>query len=66
MARLTVAQLVDLSGQVAIVTGAGNGIGQGIALRLGEAGATLAAGSRPASIMLRGRPVRAGTENRPV
>ena len=40
MARLTVAQLVDLRGQVAIVTGAGNGIGQGIALRLGEAGAT--------------------------
>jgi 2-dehydro-3-deoxy-D-gluconate 5-dehydrogenase len=41
VSTLAVAQLVDLSGQVAIVTGAGNGIGQGIALRLGEAGATI-------------------------
>jgi len=32
---------VDLSGKVAIVTGSGRGIGQTIALRLSEAGATI-------------------------
>ncbi len=35
----TVAQLLDLTGQVAIVTGSAMGIGQGIAARLHEAGA---------------------------
>ena len=33
---------IDLSGTVAIVTGGGNGIGRGIALRLGAAGADVA------------------------
>jgi 2-deoxy-D-gluconate 3-dehydrogenase len=36
-------QLFDLSGKVAIVTGAGTGIGQSIALGLAEAGANIAA-----------------------
>jgi 2-dehydro-3-deoxy-D-gluconate 5-dehydrogenase len=34
-------ELLDLSGRVAIVTGSAKGIGQGIAYRLGEAGATV-------------------------
>src|SRR5512146_2720619 len=33
--------LVDLSGKVAVVTGASRGAGRGIALALGEAGATV-------------------------
>ncbi|MDO8670164.1 MAG: SDR family oxidoreductase [Dehalococcoidia bacterium] len=37
----SIAQLIDLSGQVAIVTGAGQGIGFGIANRLAEAGAAM-------------------------
>lgn len=36
---LSIQQMFDLSGKTAIVTGAGMGIGQGIALRLAEAGA---------------------------
>ncbi|HPB56842.1 MAG TPA: SDR family NAD(P)-dependent oxidoreductase [Candidatus Aminicenantes bacterium] len=33
--------MVDLHGRVAIVTGASRGVGKGIALGLGEAGATV-------------------------
>jgi len=39
MAYKTIAQLFDLSGKGAVVTGGAVGIGQGIALRLAEAGA---------------------------
>lgn len=41
MPRHSIAELFDLSGQVAIVTGAAQGIGQAIALRLAEAGAAV-------------------------
>ena len=41
MATVTISQLFDLKGKGAIVTGAGMGIGQGIALRLAEAGASV-------------------------
>jgi NAD(P)-dependent dehydrogenase (short-subunit alcohol dehydrogenase family) len=37
MASLSIAELFDLSGQCAIVTGAAQGIGQAIAYRLAEA-----------------------------
>jgi len=37
----TIAELVDLSGKTAIVTGGAKGIGQGIAARLSEAGANV-------------------------
>ncbi|WP_428631870.1 2-dehydro-3-deoxy-D-gluconate 5-dehydrogenase KduD [Sphingopyxis sp.] len=43
------AALFDLSGQVALVTGANTGIGQGIALALAEAGADIAAAGRSAA-----------------
>ncbi|HEX5466530.1 MAG TPA: glucose 1-dehydrogenase [Candidatus Limnocylindrales bacterium] len=50
-----VAELLDLAGQVAIVTGASRGIGAGIALRLAEAGADVvvvhrSAASAPAAV----------------
>lgn len=38
--------LLDFTGQVALVTGAGRGIGQGIALRFAEAGADVVVGFR--------------------
>jgi NAD(P)-dependent dehydrogenase (short-subunit alcohol dehydrogenase family) len=41
MAEFSIAELFDLSGQCAIVTGAAQGIGQAIAYRLAEAGAAV-------------------------
>lgn len=42
LSQLSIAQLVDLTGKRAIVTGAGRGVGKAIAARLVEAGATVA------------------------
>jgi NAD(P)-dependent dehydrogenase (short-subunit alcohol dehydrogenase family) len=45
---MTIARLVDLQGQVAVVTGAGRGIGEGIARVLSEAGAAVVLAARRA------------------
>ena len=39
--------MIDLSGKVALVTGAGRGIGKGCALAMARAGATLVINDRP-------------------
>lgn len=41
MTKYTISELFDLSGKVAIVTGAAQGMGEAIALRLAEAGASI-------------------------
>ena len=44
--------MVDLSGKVALITGAGQGVGQGIALALARAGATIAVTGRTEAKLL--------------
>ena len=46
----TPSELVDLSGRVVVVTGAGGGIGSGIARRMLDAGATVVAHSRNSAL----------------
>ncbi|MFK7916355.1 MAG: SDR family NAD(P)-dependent oxidoreductase [Pseudomonadales bacterium] len=46
MSASTVPELFNLSGQVAVVTGAGRGIGEGIAKGLAQAGATVVVAAR--------------------
>ena len=43
MTSPSIAQMFDLSGQTALVTGAAQGLGKAIALRLAEAGAAIVA-----------------------
>lgn len=49
MAEPSIASLFDLSGQVAVITGSGKGIGAGIATTLAAAGATVVVSSRTAA-----------------
>jgi NAD(P)-dependent dehydrogenase (short-subunit alcohol dehydrogenase family) len=42
--------MIDLTGRVIVVTGAGGGIGSGITRRLAEAGATVVAHTRTAPL----------------
>ena len=46
--EMSIAQMYDLSGEVAVVTGAGRGIGEGIATILAEAGAAVVLAARHA------------------
>ena len=68
--QLPVAQLLDLSGKTAVVTGAGSGLGRAIARRLHEAGASLClvdvneVGARATADLLGSRAVACGADVR--
>lgn len=50
VSKHTLSELVSLEGRVAVVTGAAKGIGQAIALRLAEAGATVMLADKDATV----------------